>query len=98
MAVIFSIDRHRPTQCRHVTKIPQPQLFLFCILTNCDARNLRRFCSYAICASRTVLRDVRSSSSQSGTHPLPLTHTIPALSFHAVTGTPFLATPLFLWS
>ena len=55
--VIFSVDPRQTAPSRHVRRISSPQLFLFCILTNCDARNLPRFGSYAICASRTVLRD-----------------------------------------
>jgi len=37
VVVIFSIDaRQTPPSC-HVTRISSPQLFLFCVLTNCDA-------------------------------------------------------------
>jgi hypothetical protein len=47
--VMFSIDPRRATQCRHVTKIPSPQLLLFPALTNCDARNPFRIRSYEKC-------------------------------------------------
>src|SRR5437588_5554095 len=33
--VICSTDSRRATPCRHVTKIPSPQLLLFCRLENC---------------------------------------------------------------
>src|SRR5260370_39285748 len=45
--VLFSFDPRRATQSRHVTKMPSPQLLLFPPLTNCDARNSFRICSYA---------------------------------------------------
>jgi hypothetical protein len=56
--VIFSIDSRRPTHCRHVTKIPSPQLLLFPALTNRDACNPFRIRSYANCrvAYALVLR------------------------------------------
>jgi hypothetical protein len=47
--VIFSTDSRRLTHCRHVTKIPSPQLLLFPELTNRDACNLFRIRSYANC-------------------------------------------------
>src|SRR5713226_5176896 len=46
---MFSIDSRRPTHCRHVTKIPSPQLLLFPGLINCDARNPFRIRSYENC-------------------------------------------------
>src|SRR5260370_26081297 len=46
---MFSIDSRRPPYCRHVTKIPSPQLLLFPGLINCDARNPFRIRSYANC-------------------------------------------------
>src|SRR5260370_2136487 len=57
-AVIFSIDSRRPTHCRHVTKIPSPQLLLFPALANRDACNPFRIRSYANCrvAYALVLR------------------------------------------
>jgi hypothetical protein len=67
--VIFSIDPRRATQCRHVTKIPSPQLLLFPALTNCDARNsfrtlrlravsARRIRSYAKCRVTSFKLDI----------------------------------------
>src|SRR5260370_38300218 len=47
--VIFSFHPRRAPQCRHVTKIPSPQLLLFPPLANRDARNSFRFRSYANC-------------------------------------------------
>jgi hypothetical protein len=47
--VTFSLDPPRAPQCRHVTKIPSPQLLLFPPLTNCDARNSFRIRSYTNC-------------------------------------------------
>jgi hypothetical protein len=47
--VIFSTDTRRAAQCRHVTKIPSPQLLFFLALTNCDVCNPFRICSYANC-------------------------------------------------
>ena len=47
--VIFSSHSRRATLCRHVTKIPSPQLLLFLRLTNRDARNFFRIRSYANC-------------------------------------------------
>jgi RNA polymerase sigma-70 factor (ECF subfamily) len=44
--VIFSSDPRRRTHCRHVTKILSSQPLLFSQLTNRDARNPFRFCSY----------------------------------------------------
>src|SRR5712692_7368082 len=37
--VVFSFDARRAAPCRHVTKIPSPQLLLFHTLTNRDASN-----------------------------------------------------------
>jgi hypothetical protein len=47
--VIFSSHSRRATLCRHVTKIPSPQLLLFPGLTNGDACNSFRIRSYANC-------------------------------------------------
>jgi hypothetical protein len=47
--VTFSFYPRRATQCRHVTKIPSPQLLLFSSLTNRDARNSFRIRSYTNC-------------------------------------------------
>jgi hypothetical protein len=47
--VIFSPDPRRASPCRHVTKIPSPQLLFLPPLTNCDARKSFRICSYENC-------------------------------------------------
>ncbi len=47
--VIFSTYTRRAAQCRHVTKIPSPQLLFFLALTNCDVCNPFRIRSYANC-------------------------------------------------
>src|SRR5260370_7604600 len=47
--VIFTSHPRVAPQCRHVTKIPSPQLLLFPPLANRDARNSFRFRSYANC-------------------------------------------------
>jgi hypothetical protein len=47
--VMFSIDPRRATQCRHVTKIPSPQLLAFPALTDRDACNSFRIRSYEKC-------------------------------------------------
>jgi hypothetical protein len=47
--VTFSFYPCRASQCRHVTKIPSPQLLLFPSLTNCDARKSFRMRSYENC-------------------------------------------------
>src|SRR5258708_2223702 len=76
--VMFSIDSRRPTHCRHVTKIPSPQLLLFPGLINCDARNPFRIRSYENCR-------VGIHFPHSGIHPIPLTIPITVLSFHTLT-------------
>ena len=45
--VIFNFDPRRAAPCRHVTKIPSPQLLSLPHLQNRDARNPFRFRSYA---------------------------------------------------
>ena len=47
--MIFSIDLRQTSPSRHVTKNPSPQLLLFPLLTNRDARNPFRFRSYEKC-------------------------------------------------
>src|SRR5258708_28017992 len=56
--VIYRRHRRQSPQCRHVTKIPSPQLLLFPALANRDACNPFRIRSYANCrvAYALVLR------------------------------------------
>ena len=84
--VIFGFDPRRPAHCRHVTKVPSPQLLLFPRLTNCDAR--RPFRTPPLRTVFALRIRVGFDYSQSGTHP-PLTILTLVLSFHAFTGTPF---------
>src|SRR5713101_9100741 len=47
--VLVSFHLRRTPPCRHVTKIPSPQLLYFPQLQTCDARNPFRIRSYANC-------------------------------------------------
>ncbi len=59
--VIYRRHLRQSPQCRHVTKIPSPQLLLFPALTNRDARNPFRIRSYANCRvayARVILSSI----------------------------------------
>src|SRR5712691_9785032 len=89
--VIFSFDPRRATHCRHVTKIPSPQLLLFPPLTNRDARNSFRFRSYANCRVPSFQPKVFSSFEPFPNEPSNL----PTFFLSDLSATPSETPPLF---